>query len=349
MKRTIIFLLAFVLIGAGCTGSSSQGVNDGGVLKSVNSGLEWSQSNLVPTAAGIGTLSTSNIINMEMDPQDPTYLYVSTRESGMLYSKDSGVSWSQPEEPVLKTGAVFDVEVDPKDICTVYVAKVNRLFKTSDCMRTFNPEMYVDSRQGVNVIRVTVDWYNPKVVWIGLSNGDILKSADSGKTWRSSLKAREEISEIIVSNSDSRQVIVTTFNGNMYRTTNAGAKWEDLKEGLSAFKSNKKIHALVQDQKSKNLFAATDYGILRSNDFGTKWTALNLLTSPGQVKIKAIGLDSSNSNTIYYATRGTFYYSDDSGSTWETEKLPSTREPRSILVDPNKSAVLYIGVAQIID
>ncbi len=348
MKKTIIFLLAFVLIGAGCTGSGTQTSSDGGIFKSTSSGDLWAQSNLVPTASGIGTLSTSDIINMEMDPQDSSFLYVSTRDSGMLYSQDAGVSWLQPQDPIMKSGSIFDIEVDPTDVCKVYVVKANRLLRTTDCMRTFNSEMYVDSRAGVSVIRVTVDWYNTNVIWLGLSNGDVLKSVDAGKNWKSVLKAREEISDIIVSNSDSRQVLVSTFAGNMYRTINSGDKWEDMKDTLSAFKSNKGIFALTQDQKSKVVFAATKYGILRSTDFGTKWQALNLITSPGQVDIKALGIDSSNPNTVYYATAGTFYHSSDGGSTWNTKKLPSSRQPRAILVDPNNASVLYVGVAQLI-
>lgn len=346
MKRTIIILLLFVLIGAGCTGSKKQVGNDGGILKTSTAGVEWAQANLVPTAEGIGTLATSDIINMEMDPSDPSFIYVSTRDSGMLFTRDSGASWQQPEDPSLKVGSIFDVEVDANNVCTVYAVKANRLFKSTDCMRTFNNEMYVDSRAGVNVIRVTVDWYNSNVVWIGLSNGDLLKSIDGGKTWRAVLKAREEISEIMISNSDSRQVLVSTFDGNLYRTIDAGDKWEDLKSGLSTYSSPSGIFTIIQDQKSKVIFSATKYGILKSTDFGTTWTALKLLTSPGQIEIRAVGIDTVNPNTIYYATVGTFYSSADGGDTWKTTKIPSTRVPRYILVDPNTASVLYVGVAQ---
>lgn len=349
MKKLLPLLILFVLVGAGCSGSNNNAGSDGGILKSTDAGLEWVQANVVPTAAGIGTLSTSDVINMEIDPSDTSYLYVATRNSGMLYSRDSGVSWQQPEDAFLKTGTIVDIEVDPKDVCTVYVAKANRLFRTTDCMRSFNNEMYVESRPDVGVIRVSVDWFNTNVIWIALSNGDLLKSKDAGKTWRTQIKAREEISEILISNSDSRQVLVSTFNGNLYRTLNGGEKWEDMKEGLVPFKSEKGIFDLVQDQKSKIVLAASKYGVLRSKDFGKTWESVRLITSPGQVQIRALALDTINPNTIYYATPATFYHSADGGSTWKTEKLPSTRLPRSLVVDPKNAKVLYIGVAQILE
>lgn len=345
MRNIAILSLSLILLGAGCFGSgSSSGGSDGGVFKTTTSGEEWGQAVIVPTAQGIGTLATSNILNMEMDPQDNSYLYIGTRSNGMLFSEDSGLSWRQPEHGDLREGLIFNVEVDPTDVCTVYVAKGSRLYATSDCMRTFDSEVYVDNR-GVSVVQIAVDWYDNNNVWIGLGNGDVLKSTDAGGTWRTVLKTGEEISEILINNQDSRSVLVSTFESGIQKTTDSGESWNRVEGNLEDLKAADEIFSLIQTSDSSTLLIASSYGLLRSEDFGSTWEPLELVTSPGQITIRAVGMDQENPDTIYYASNATFYRSLDGGKTWDTERFPTTRVPRVMLVDPVDPTVLYVGVA----
>jgi photosystem II stability/assembly factor-like uncharacterized protein len=345
MKRLSIIALSIILLGAGCLGSSSEPNSaDAGVFKSFTSGEEWVQSVLVPTAMGIGTLATTNVLDITMDPQDNNFLYISTRGNGMLYSEDAGASWRQPRDEALQTGTVNQVTVDPRDVCTVYVAVSSRLLRSDDCMRTFDSETYVDNR-GVNVVRVAVDWYNNRNVWIGLSNGDVLKSEDSGNTWRTILNTGNSITGFLISRTDSRQTLVSTSGGGIHKTDNGGDNWKSLSESMSKFSSADKVYNLIQSEDSGVVIAATGYGILRSENFGESWKAVDLITSPGQVQIRAVGMNESNPNTLYYAANSTFYRSLDAGTTWETERIHSGRTPTMMLVDPTDPSVLYVAVA----
>jgi photosystem II stability/assembly factor-like uncharacterized protein len=346
MKKLFLILLSLILVGAGCIGikGGSTG-NDGGVFKSTTAGQEWAQAVVVPTSAGIGTLATTDVLNMEMDPQDKSFIYLGTRQNGMLYSEDGGASWRQPRASALKEGLIYRVEVSPTDACTAYVAKGPRLFSTDDCMRTFDSETYVDSRPGVSVVQVAADWYDEGIIWIGLSNGDVLRSQDGGRTWRTVFKASDEISKIILHNKDSRNVLISTFENGIYKTQNGGEDWDEIDGGLDDLKGADNVYDMMQDKGSEVVIAATKYGLLRSRDFGTTWKPINLVTSPGQVIIRAIGMDTDDADTLYYAVGGTFYSSRDSGETWSTKRLPSARSPRAMLVDPNNPAVVYVGVA----
>ncbi len=350
MKRFSLIALSLMLLGAGCFGGGKTNTgSDGGVFKTSNAGQEWGQTAVVPTAAGIGTLATTDVLNMEMDPQDKSYLYLGTRQNGMLYSEDGGVSWRQPRYDAFKEGLIFDIEVDPKDVCTLYIAKGSRLYRTTDCMRSFNNETYVENRAGVSVIQVSVDWYNPKTLYIGLSNGNVLKSEDSGVTWRTILKTGAEISNVLIHNTDSRQMLVSTFKKGLWKTTDGGSTWEEIDGGLKDLKKSESIFTLVQSEDSGVVISASEYGLIRSNDFGSTWKPIKLLTAPGQVLIRAVGIDAQNPNTLYYASNATFYRSTDGGTTWDTEKFPSSRVPRVMLVDPDNESVLYIGVAAATD
>jgi photosystem II stability/assembly factor-like uncharacterized protein len=349
MSRTSLIFLSLLLIGAGCAGSSSSSGSDGGVFSTSTAGEEWTQTVIVPTAAGIGTLATTDVLNMEMDPQDDTYIYLGTRQNGMLYSQDSGVSWLQPESEALSDGLIYQVEVDPTDVCTVYVAKGSRLYRTEDCMRSFNAETYVENRSGVSVVQVAVDWFAHSTIWIGLSNGDVLKSTDAGDTWQTVLKTGEEISDFLVHATDSRTLIVSTYSNGMYKTEDGGSDWEAVDGGLSELKEADEVFTLIQDATSDVVIAATSYGLVRSTDFGDTWEAIQLVTSPGDVTIRAVGMDREDTDTIYYASNATFYRSDDAGVTWNTERFPSGRVPRAMLVDPEEASVIYVGVASATD
>ncbi len=349
MKKLIALSCVIVLLGAGCFGSSSSGGSDGGIFKTFNAGEDWAQTVLVPTAQGIGTLSSSNVLSMKMDPQDKDFLYIGTRSNGMLYSEDAGVSWRQPRNSALQSDTVYDVAVDASSVCTVYAARGSRLYQSTDCMRSFDSETYVETRTGVYIGVVAADWYDSNTLWIGLSNGDVLKSEDKGTTWRTSLKTGKEISEILVSNADSRNILVSTYQDGIWRTDDRGDSWNQVESEIESLKDANEVSALVQTADAGTVIAASTYGLHKSTDFGETWETLRLVTSSGQIKIRAVAMDPENPNTLFYAASSTFYRSLDGGVTWETERFNSSRVPRAMLVDPDDSSVLYVGVASALD
>jgi photosystem II stability/assembly factor-like uncharacterized protein len=284
-----------------------------------------------------------------MDPQDNDFLYIGTRGNGMLYSDDGGASWRQPRYSTLQSDTIYSVEVDPTDVCTVYVARGQRLYRTTDCMRSFDSETYVETRSGVNVVQIAVDWYDNNIIWIGLSNGDVLKSEDFGETWQTSKKIGKEISEMLVSSSDSRSLLVSTYSSGIYKTTDQGETWEGIEGNIKDLKDADEVYDVIQSADAGVIIATTTYGLLKSTDFGSTWEPIDLITSSGQVTIRAVGIDIDNPDTIYYAANSTFYRSFDGGSTWDTERLGSSRVPRVMLVDPEDSSVLYVGVASAIE
>ncbi len=344
MKKLFFAFLPLIFLGIGCLNNSSTSTSaDGGIFKTVDTGENWSQVVAVPTAKGMGTLATTNVLNLEMDPQNTKFLYASTRNNGMLYSDDAAQSWYQPKQAILTEGTVYDVEVDPKNVCTVYMVTERKLVSTNDCMRTLNEEVYLENRAQVGTLKVSLDWFNTNILWLGLSNGDVVKSENKGGNWRTILTMGAEISEILLSNTDTRQVLVSTFNGTIQRTIDGGDSWQ-LVTFPKAFAPGS-IYNLIQNPDSSVVIAVTQYGLLRSRDFGQTWEAIPLLTAPSQVMIRSAAIDPKDSNRLSYATPGTFYHSVDGGVTWKTRKFQTSRDARVMLVDPKDSSVLYIGVA----
>lgn len=345
ISKIVLLLGVLALTGVGCFGSGKSAGNDGGVFKTANGGTAFSQQAVISSSRGTGSIAGSNVTTLAMDPQDNKTIYAGTATNGLLYSLDGAASWQQAREPGLLEGAVSAVAVDPANVCVAYVAKAQHLYKTSDCLRSFNADAYVETRNGVSITRVAVDWYDSKIVWIGLSNGDVLKSDDGAATWQTSVNGKEDVTSIAVDNADSRVVLVGTDGAGFWRTADSGATWTQIKDTLKDFRNAAKVTALSQTKDGGTLIAATAYGLIRSKDFGVTWEGLQLLTSAGQVAIRAVAVDPSNADVVAYAAGSTFYRSVDGGAKWTTSNIASARTPMALLPDPTDAQTLYLAVA----
>ena len=345
ISKLALILSAVALTGAGCFGGVGKtGSADGGVFKTTNGGTAWTQQTAIVSANGTGSIATTDVLALAMDPQDNQTVYAGTKAAGLLYSLDGAASWQQARNPGLREGAIGAIAVDPTNVCVVYVAKGQHLFKSSDCLRSANPDAYVETRTGVTISSLAVDWYDSKVIWIGLSNGDVLKSEDATATWQTSTSSAEKITGILVSNADSRVVLASTYGGGFYKTVDSGVTWTQIKDGLKDLKNTAKVAGVAQDKTGGVVVAATGYGLIRSKDFGSTWEGLQLLSAPGQVLIPSVAIDPANADTIAYAAGSTFYRSADGGIKWTTTKIPSLRNPSAILLDPTDPTVYYLGL-----
>jgi len=347
MKK-LRFLLLFsliVLVGQGCFGGGATTGNDGGVWRTADAGKEWVQATAVPGPKDIGSFAGQNMNVLVMDPSDPDTMYAGTLESGLFFTTNAGVSWERPRIAALREGKIQDIAIDPNDVCTAYIAKGTRLYKTDDCLRTFDDESYVEARKNTFIRKISVDWFNSQIVWIGLSNGDLIKSEDGGETWRTPLQSRSEITDILISNADSRVMLAASKKHGFYRSEDGGASWANIKDELGEFKNASRVTYLTQDKNGGVMIAATGYGLIRSFNSGQSWEAIELVTEPGQVQIRSLAIAPEDASRIYYSAAGTFYLSVDNGKTWQTQRVPSNRLIQSMVLDPRNPEVLYIALA----
>lgn len=342
-----LFIVLFLLLfsGAGCL-SSNTAKRDGGVYKSLDAGKEWTQTVSYPSLKGVGSLGAIDVETLVMDPSDRKTLYLGTKEDGLFFSYDAGITWQRSQEPFMQSGSIGSLTIDPNHMCTLYVVKGQYIYKSENCSRNFEP-IYDETRAGVLPKQIVVDWYHSANVYLALSNGDILKSEDFGQTWTKVFSARKEIIQLLISQKDSRIILAATNSDGIFYSHNAGETWQNTEEALEKFKDADRVYELVQDAKGETILASSLYGLLRSSDQGKTWSRINLVTSPGQVRIYAIALVPNNPQMIYYATSSTFYKTIDGGETWDTRKLPTSRSAAKLLIDPEQTEVLYLGIKQL--
>lgn len=341
-SKIVLLFGALILVGQGCFGSSAPGSGDpGGVWRTTDFGENFTQLRALPQLDGVGSIGGVNVRFLEVDPNDSSVYYIGTVSNGLFYTVDNGVTWQRPEEEVMRDGEILGLAIDPKNTCTLYVTKGRSLYKSTDCLRSFE-RIYTEGGAAQNLTRVAVDWFNPSIVWLGNTDGDLLKSIDGGRNWVSSLRAGNPIYHIEVSNADSRIVLVGTASRGLYRTVNTGADWDRISL-TSDFPESNNNYGFSQYYDGSVVIMNTGYGILYSTDAGETWEAFNLVTSPSEVRIWDAAIDPRNRERIYYATYGKLFISDNGGDTWRNVPLPSRRAPIVLEPHPETSQILLFG------
>jgi len=347
---TIAGLVVALTVLSGCTvnlgfGGGSKGP-DGGVFKTTTKGEAWDSKALVPTTSGRpGAINNFDASVMALDPSDSKALYYGTFENGLMYSYDGGDEWF----PVISLGRVTisALAVDPADKCSIYAAIDNKVMKSEDCSRTWT-QTYFDNELDVKVSSIAIDGYDSRNVYIGTSRGEIIASSDYGKSWRTLNRFEDKVKKVVVAPADSRVIFVATERRGLFRTMDKGTTWISLEEALNEFPDANRFRDLYASKGQPGfVLLATNYGLVKTINYGDDWTALTLITPEKEATINAAIVSEQNSQEIFYITNTTFYGSSDGGANWTTKKLPSARSGWNLLADPKDINTMYLGVRNI--
>lgn len=352
MKKSLFFIVlalaVVVLAGQGCVinpFASTPAKTEGGVYKSLDKGETWGSAANLWTLGAARNFKTISFNEISLDPQDHNAVYAASAEGGLFYSYNAGAGWFQPEQ--IKGGSVTLAAIDPRNKCNIYAVIGGLILQSLDCNRTYGA-IYQETRSEVAVRTLAIDYNNSNIIYAGNSAGDVLKSTDRGHAWVVIKRWENSVEKIIINPLNTNILYLATSEKGIYRSGDAGANWTDLNQGLKQYAgAYTYCDLLLMDAKAETLLLSSQYGLIKSGDAGLTWTALNLLTPPGGADIKVVAVNPKNSNEIFYATPLTFYKSADGGVKWETKKLPSTRVPATLLIDPVAPSVFYLGFAPV--
>lgn len=347
MKITYFLLpvFALILLGQGCFGGGGvQHAPDSGAMwQTTDTGATFLQLKNLPQVSGLGSIAGVNVTNFTIDPNNDAVYYLATEANGMFYSLDFGTTWLRPQNEEMRNGLITDIAVHPKNTCLIYTVKGRRLFRSSDCARSFEV-IYTDSNTQNFITALEIDWFNGEVLWMGNSAGDILRSVDGGLNWSVRHSAGSPIVSIIVSNSDSRVVMIGTAERGMFRTVDGGTEWLTYQQGLNReFSNSNRVRTMTQNRDGSITLMNTAFGILISIDGGFSWDAVNIVTDASRVRVRDVAVDPQNKQRMYYTTDGNLFITDDGGDSWSNRDLPSSRSPVVLEVHPNAPQLLLLG------
>lgn len=344
----IILLLSTAIFISGCSiklsgSQSNQSATDGGIWRSANKGQVWVQKTLIPSASGRPTnFGAFDSYVLAMDPQDRRALYLGTINEGLLFTYDGGENWQRV--PGLGRSIIRALAIDPADKCTIYAAIDNKLYKSVDCSRSWT-QAYFDNDLNLKVTAVAVNGKDPRIVLIGTTRGDIIRSLDGGTSWQTIERFSSKVLKILPSPYDSKIVFAATERNSLERSNDGGATWTALEKNLKDFKDSINFKDLVFSGKTAGkIFLASKIGLYVSEDNGDSWDKINLITPETKTGINALAVSPKDDKEMYYVTNTTFYKSVDGGANWTPKKLPTSRAGWVLLIDPEDTNIIYLAV-----
>ncbi len=333
------------LFGAGCFTTTAKTTTspDLGIWKTSDRGQTWVlKKALVDGPKVTAAMATVSVQSMNADPQDRSAIYVGTVENGLIYTLNGGDSWQLMD--TLEAANITDVAVDPKNKCTVYALSQNKIFKTKTCGRDWGVAFF-DPRTDKVFTEITIDWFNPTLIYAGNTDGDIFKSSDEGVSWQAVKRTNAAITSMVISPQDSRLIYVGTNGDGIWKSLDSGVTWVQIRKEFGDIGDARLVINVVPDPVNANrLYLVYKAGIARTDDQGNTWTNLNLITDIGQNPITDLSIDPNNPDKLVYTGPTALVFSADGGKTWEAKKLPTTNYGNVLMTDAKDGNVIYLGV-----
>ena len=358
--RLALTLLIVPLLLSACTLGGKQDLADlGAVFGSTDGGARFSHQPYIPTITNKpGSIANVNVRSLAIDPSDNLRVYLGTYGNGLYFTPNVAEGW-QKVKSFPGDVTVNDVVINPQDKCEVFAIFGNQLLRSSDCTRTWS-QLYLDADREAVFNTLAIDPRNPDNLYLGTSNGDILKSIDSGSSWRVLRRLDRGVAEIVLLPSDSRQIFVADVSAGLYsfitnsdtdprrsgdvNTNFAVNNWLDFRKVLADLDVDNSFRSLAVGASDDLIMLATKNIVVKSPDRGISWQKLTILPSEDQDLVTAVAIDPQNSNNLYYGTGLTFARSTDGGVTWSNIKLPTKRAVSEILIDYRHPNNIYLGV-----
>ena len=285
------------------------GASGGGVWKTEDYGTTW---NVVSD----GYFETPSIGDIAVAQNDANIVYVGTGSDGlrsnvitgkgMYKSIDGGATWEHIG--LRETGHIGAVEIDPTNHNVVWVAAIGQAFnaneergvyKTGDGGKSWNKVLYISDTVGFSDIELLPG--NPNIVF--------------ATAWKAQRKPWTIISG------------GTQEEGGLFKSTDGGASWEKITEGLPQGLIGK-IDLAISPADSSIVYALVEApddegGLFKSVDQGKSF---ELVSTESSIRTRPfyyanIDVDPKNPDVVYaMATRN--MKSVDGGKTWERLRPP---------------------------
>jgi photosystem II stability/assembly factor-like uncharacterized protein len=212
------------------------------VYKTTDGGQTWTRHELT----GLPDNNEMRMHAIAIDQNNPAVMYAGPGtwdfaggpEYGWLYrSLDAGETWN-PLAITFPISPVTDIEVDPTDSQTIYVATGRRFLDSTDrgtgiLKTTDGGASWAFINEGLparSISRLAINPDDPQVLYAGavlrddLANSGVYKSVDGGENW-SHLIGWLQISGLAIDPLMTGTVYIGTCNDGLYRSDDAGMTW----------------------------------------------------------------------------------------------------------------------------
>lgn len=232
---------------------------------------------------------------------------------GLFVSRDKGINWyqfSDAEHLIGSDAKVYKILFDEKGkgFVSVYWKGRGFVYESSDNFFSLDKIFEVEAETAYDFAS------DGAHLFLGLSDGRLISFSLALNKFRTLNTFASAITNLKVENKGNL-IFVALKDDGFWVSENGGRAWSRRKY-LADYRGAENIQDLGIDQKHNNMiYAATDYGLIRSADLGSTWQVFRSLPTE-KAKIRALALI-PNPGELYVATPDKVYKSTDFGSSWE--------------------------------
>lgn len=186
----------------------------------------------------------------------------------------------------------------------------------------------------VSALLTDVKFVDAQTGWAVGHWGTILKTVDGGETW--SLQRRDSTADqplFSVAFSNASEGVAVGLWSMMLRTQDGGATWVrvELPTAPGAKRSDRNLYCVFSDGNGRMFIAAERGTVLRSEDNGASWKAIDT----GYTGSLWTGIALKDGDLLVGGLRGSLLRSSDLGLTWRTVKTGTTSSLTSLSQMPD--------------
>ncbi|UCG30226.1 MAG: glycosyl hydrolase, partial [candidate division WOR-3 bacterium] len=333
------------------------GAADGGVLKSIDGGVNW-------------TMLTDHFITLSVgdvtiDPNNPNTVYAGLGEAnlagdnydgdGLYRTTDGGVSWSNIG--LAQVRRIGRVAVHPTDSDVIFVAgagaqfsadSARGVYRTTDAGATWSKVLFISD--STSAIDLCINPTHPDTVYAAMwerlrspmrrkaggPTSGIYRSTDMGTTWTeltNGLPSGRNVGRIGIAICQTNPNVLYALYADsigyleaVYKTTDGGNSWFQtsgqppyyLYYSYGWYFGQIRVHPADPD-----IAFALGVPLYRTTDGGNSWSDVSHIQ---HVDHHALEFDLSNVNHIVDGNDGGVYYSSNGGTIWtKSYNLPITQ------------------------
>jgi photosystem II stability/assembly factor-like uncharacterized protein len=218
------------------------------------------------------SVMSGRVVDVEVNPEDPTHFYVAYASGGLWETKDNGISFSPlfDHEATITIGDIA-VRWGKSNIIWIGTGENNSsrssyagtgVYKSEDNGKTWQHMGLTDTQ---HIGRIVIHPSRSNIVWVAsighlYSDNDargIYKTTDSGKTWKHVLKMNDNTGaiDLVINKVDPNDLYVALWqrerkawdfsgsgNGSgIYKSSDGGFTWEWLTNAVSGFPNGENV------------------------------------------------------------------------------------------------------------
>lgn len=316
------------------------------------------------TQGGTTTFTESTQASSEVSsvPQPVTALFTGTGKAGVIASGPRGESSTAITTGLSLDGSevsslVIDQATldDPHPV--LYIGTRDGVYRM-DAQRNWRSYKTTDSAGSLPpVLSLALDAADPNLPVLyagtargifrrGFSNADV---SDTARPWTFLGHPTLAVTSVTLDPAAAPTVYATTGTSGIFKSTDAGATWSAINQGLTALD----IRSLIVHPKEPNLLYAGGVGtVFKSTDGGIHWSPLDFGSFPSFTNLLAISTvraivpTPGAGNLIYAGSSFGVFKTADQGAGWAAMNTGLPLDILALVIHPTEPAVLYAAAAQ---